>query len=170
MSTIAWPLTLAVGLILSGLLLTMVRFKLARIDMGFVEFSRRLLRGGAYKNIAPEEFDSILRTGHKKLQIIDLRDAKVASAAPIPNSLASPFDDFLRDVVLESKYGPDDPIVLACDTGHMSRVAADILVEDESFTDVSNLEGGYENWKRWRERSSDTSGCCAIGQLARCCG
>jgi rhodanese-related sulfurtransferase len=170
MSTSFWLLTFAVGLILSGLLVTVVRFKLAGIDMSFLEFSRRLLRGGGYKNIAPEELDSILLEGHKKLQIIDLRDAKVAKVAPIPNSVSSPFDDFLKDVVVEGKYGSDDPIVLACDTGLMSRVAADILIEDENFTDVYNLEGGYENWKRWQERSSNASGCCAIGHLARCCG
>ncbi len=169
MSASTWPLTLAVGLLLAGLVFPIVRFKRARIGMGFVEFTRRLLRGGGYKNISPEEFDSILPPAQKKLRVIDLRDARVARAAPIPNSLVSPFDEFLKDVVVEGRYVPDEPIVLACDTGHMSRVAAAILAEDEEFTDVYNLQGGYEAWRRWRERPTKATSCCSIRNLARCC-
>ena len=64
------------------------------------------------------------RSGREGQVIVDLRDRKAALAKPIPNSISSPFDEFLKEVVVERKYSPNNPIVLICDTGQMSRVAA----------------------------------------------
>jgi rhodanese-related sulfurtransferase len=157
------------GIALLGLLLAFLKFRIAKLDMTFFEFSRRLVRGGGYKRISPPEFDEMRRAEVESPVIVDLRDRNAAQAKPIPNSISSPFDDFLKEVVVERKYGPDNPIVLVCDTGQMSRVAANILVEDEEFTNVYNLDGGIASWERWQRRTAMRAGCCAIDNLASCC-
>ncbi len=169
MTTSAGLLFSLFGVALIGPLLVYVKFKLAKIDMTFFEFSRRLMRGGGYKNISPREFDDLRGSGHERLKIVDLRDRKTNEATPIPGSIPSPFDEFLKEVVVEKRFEPNDPIVLVCDTGHMSRVAANILVEDEGFTDAYNLAGGTANWTRWQMRTARASRCCSVEKLAACC-
>lgn len=169
MTTIVWLLLSFFGIALLGLLSAFLKFKLAKLDMTFFEFSRRLIRGGGYKRISPREFDEMRRSELESPVIVDLRDRKAANAKTIPNSISSPFDEFMKEVVVERRYGADRSIVLVCDTGQMSRVAANILVEDEEFTDVFNLDGGLASWERWQRREATRSGCCTIEKLASCC-
>jgi rhodanese-related sulfurtransferase len=169
MTTTIWLLSCSFGIFLAGLALAFLKFKLARLDMTFLEFSRRLIRGGGYKRISPRELDEIRRSGLESTVIVDLRERRAAQSKPFPNSISSPFDEFLKEVVVEKNYRPDDPIVLVCDTGQMSRVAANILVEDEEFTDVYNLNGGVASWERWLRKEAARQGCCAIERLAMCC-
>ncbi len=149
------------------LLVAIVKFKLARLDMTFVEFSRRLIAGGGFKNITVQELDRMHRSDRSVFTIIDLRNRK-AETKLFLDSIPSPFDEFLKDVVMGRKYEPEKPIVLACDTGQMSRVAANILVEDEGFSNVYNLSGGIERWNHWQEKKNqDTSS--VLKRFARCC-
>jgi len=157
------------GIALPGLLSAFVRFKLAKIDMTLFEFARRLIRGRGDKKISPGEFDDMRRLGREAPVIVHLRDRKAAQARPLPNAISSPFDEFLKDVVVEGRYSPANPIVLVCDTGQMSRVAANILVEDEAFKDVYNLNGGTARWEKWQLGTSRESGCCAFEKLVSCC-
>ena len=70
-------------------------------------------------------------------------------------SISNPFDDFLKDVLVEEKYSDylDKEIVLVCDTGHMSRVAASVLAE-EGFNKVYSLKRGMRRWQRWQKLQS----------------
>ena len=49
-------------------------------------------------------------------------------------------------------------VVLVCDTGHMSRAAGEILVEEEGYAAVYSLRGGTRRWRKWQERR--TRSCC----------
>ena len=169
MTVFLWLSCSLIGLGLIGLLLAVARFKLAKLDMTFLEFSRRLLRGGGYKRISPRDFEALRISQNERPLIVDLRDRRAATTAPFANSVSSPFDEFLKQVVVEQKYDPHSPIVLVCDTGQMSRVAANILVEDEGFTDVYNLNGGVARWQRWQRKNSARSCCRVAGRLASCC-
>lgn len=162
---------LLISLIISiflGTLLAVYKFKLAKIDMTFLEFAGRLLKGGGFKNISPDEMLTMQTQGASKLTIIDLRDSNAVKKSPFPNAIASPFDSFLKEVVVDNKYHPKEPIVLVCDTGQMSRVAANILVEDETFTKVYSLKGGVANWTKWKANSTRASH--GLKNLAQCCG
>ena len=170
MTTSTWILSSLLGAISLGLLLAWVKFKLAKIDMTFFEFTHRLLRGGGYKNVSPSEFDDLIWSSNSSIQIVDLRDKKSSEAKPVPGSISSPFDDLLKEVAVEKRYDPNNPIVLVCDTGQMSRVAANILVEDEAFIEVYNLRGGVAAWKKWQQRARRRSSCCTIGRAAAWCG
>jgi rhodanese-related sulfurtransferase len=169
MTTSFWLFFALFGSALAGSLAALIKFKLAGLDMTFFEFSRRLVVGGGYKRISAREFDDMRRSGYESLSVVDLRDKNATEATPFPNSISSPFDEFLKEVVVERKYDAETPIVLVCDTGHMSRVAANILVEDEGFTNVYNLDGGIVNWTRWQERASRQSRSCTAKAFASCC-
>lgn len=157
MTTFIWLLISLTGLILLSTLWAVVKFKLAKIDMGFFEFAARLLKGNGFKTISPDELAAMQTQGIAKLTVIDLRDPKAVKKLPFPNAISSPFDNFLKEVVVDEKYHSKDPIVLACDTGQMSRVAAAILVEDEAFSNVYSLKGGVANWKKWEVSATRAS-------------
>lgn len=147
------------------------RFKKAPIDMDFVEFCRRLVRGRGFHNLSPERFGSMIETRGADSLVIDLRDAKVAARDPFPHALSRPFDDFLRELVVDRAYDAyrHRDVFLLCDSGHMSRVAADILAQDEGFAAVANLSGGVRRWHRWKQRR-EQSCCRARALLAGSCG
>jgi rhodanese-related sulfurtransferase len=169
MTVFLWLSCSLAGLGLIGLSLAVARFKLAKLDMTFLEFARRLIRGGGYKRISPREFEALRASPDQRPLVVDLRDVRDAAALPFPGSVSSPFDEFLKQVVVERKYDPLSPIVLVCDTGQMSRVAANILVEDEGFTNVYNLNGGVARWTRWQRKASAASCCGVAVRLSSCC-
>ena len=61
------------------------------------------------------------------------------------------FDDFLKSVLIDGGYKEfkSKNVVLVCDTGHKSRVAASILSE-EGFVYAASLNGGMRRWKKWQ--------------------
>ena len=42
-------------------------------------------------------------------------------------------------------------MILICDHGLKSKVAADILGEDEGFSSVVSLRGGMEAWEKFKK-------------------
>ena len=105
---------------------------------------------------------------------IDLRDGARYAQGHVAGAVHHQFDDFLRAVVVEGAYDEHRrtgrEVVLVCDTGHMSRVAGEILVEDEGFANVVNLRGGMHRWQRWQaERRHDRTGCCGGVGMPACC-
>lgn len=161
MFKIYWILVLLGSLAIVVMAQQIIKFRLAKIDMSFLEFTKRLLKGGGYKNLSPPALEDMLIHKPQNLTLVDLRDKPEIKKFEIPNAVSSPFNDFLKQVVVDKRYSPHDPIALICDTGHMSRVAANILVEDEDFTHVYNLKGGTKNWEQWHARRSGRIGCSA---------
>lgn len=149
--------------------ITLLLFRRAGISsMAIGEFLRRLLRGWRTPSVGPERLRELRRRLGDRLLLVDLRPTERFTAEQIPGALSRPFDDFLRELVVDGKYDDDKqrPIVLVCDTGHMSRVAADIMLKDEGFSRVYNLRGGMSRWRRWQR----TGVCWCRRVLARCCG
>jgi len=62
-----------------------------------------------------------------------------------------PFDDFLKSVLMDRDYREfkQRKLVLVCDTGHQSRVAASILAE-EGFAKAYSLNRGMRRWSKWQ--------------------
>ena len=96
-----------------------------KTEMGFKEFFKNLLFGQGYKQISPLQLSEKLKWEKNNVLVVDLRDSKKFDTGNIKGAVSSPFDNFLKDVLVDGKY--DDlhhkDIVLVCDTGHMSRVA-----------------------------------------------
>lgn len=133
-------------------------------------FLGRLVGGGGYRSVGPAALAGRDQAGGG--YFIDLREPSRFDAGHLPGAQSVPFDDFLRRVVVEGFLAErrHDEVVLVCDNGHMSRVAAAVLAEDEGFTNVVNLRGGMAAWERWRKRQEQNAGCCHVRALvARCC-
>ena len=62
-----------------------------------------------------------------------------------------PFDDFLREIVAEGRFRDykEEDVVLICDTGHLSRVAGEVLGLDLGYKNVFSLKGGMKRWWKW---------------------
>lgn len=143
-----------------------------KFDIDFVEVFKRLIWGGGYDELTPPQLSKKLQNGNSNPLIVDLREKERFEKSHIEEAISSPFDDFLRDVLVEEKYSDslEKEIVLVCDTGHMSRVAGSVLAE-EGFEKVYSLKRGMRRWLRWQnlltyshslnnEKNWYVAGCC----------
>lgn len=123
-----------------------------KFEMDFISFVKHLVFGKGYRELTPPELRRNQGFLGKNLLIVDLRDNKSFQKSHIKNAILHPFDDFLGEVLMNDGYVEykQKPMVLVCDTGAKSRVAASILA-DEGFTAVSSLNRGMRRWKRWEK-------------------
>lgn len=162
-------LIMFIGLPITVAAIAYARFKRIGSDMSAFEFFRRLIRCSTTRDIRPAQLETWLENGHA-VHLADLRDARRYQQDHIMGSISDPFDDFLKHAVVEERFQKEGKIVLICDTGHMSRVATDLLAEDEGFSQVYNLKGGMAAWQKHVARK----GCsCAdvrlLHRLTTCC-
>ncbi len=78
-----------------------------------------------------------------QVQLIDVRGASEWSGGHIPESRNIPLGDLPAAV---ATLNPDLPIVVQCQSGARSTIAASVL-ERAGRTDVRNLRGGYAAWR-----------------------
>lgn len=123
-----------------------------RLEMDIVEFLKQLFWGKGYYNITPPQLSEKMEKGGNDILLIDLREKEQFEKSNIEAAISSPFDAFLKSVVIDQKYADylDKEVVLVCDTGHMSRVAGAILAE-EGFKKVYSLSRGMRRWERWQK-------------------
>ena len=121
-------------------------------EMGHKEFLQHLIFGKGYDELTPPQLSLKLESPEKKPLIIDLRDKHKFREGHIGNAILHPFDDFLRDVLMDNGYlaYKDSPVVLVCDTGHQNRVAASVMA-DQGFLKISSLKRGMRRWDRWEK-------------------
>ncbi|MCP4754378.1 MAG: rhodanese-like domain-containing protein [Proteobacteria bacterium] len=123
-----------------------------RLEMDFFEFVKHLFFGKGYQELTPPQLTARIKKNAAIPHIVDLREAKNFEKSGIQGAVSHPFDDLLRSILVDQKYTEyhEKEIVLACDTGQKSRVAASILAE-EGFKNIYNLKGGMRRWQRWQQ-------------------
>ena len=95
--------------------------------------------GGSYLRVQPVELAAMLRA--KDFTLVNVH---VPYAGEIePTDAFIPFDTIASR--LAELPATDQPIVLYCQTGRMSAIAAETLVK-AGYTDVWDLAGGMEAW------------------------
>jgi len=122
-----------------------------RFEMDMVEFIKQVFWGKGYSNITPPQLSEKMEKRGSNFLVIDLREKKHFERSKIETAISNPFDAFLKSVLVDQKYADtfDKEIVLVCDTGHKSRVAGAILVE-EGFKKIYSLSRGMRRWNRWQ--------------------
>jgi rhodanese-related sulfurtransferase len=128
------------------------RARKTRIEMDPKNFLKHLILGKGYKEYTPLQLSNVLKKKGDAPLIVDLRDKDTFKKSHIPEAVQHPFDFFLRDVLINDGYAAykNRPIVLVCDTGQKSKVAASIL-SDEGFSNVFSLNRGMRRWTRWQK-------------------
>lgn len=123
-----------------------------KMGMDFYHFLKHLIFGKGFKELTPPELIRQQDFYENELLIVDLRDHKSFKKGHIPNAVLHPFDDFIGDVLINGGYSEykQKCLVLVCDTGAKSRVAASILAQ-EGFMKVSSLNRGMRRWARWEK-------------------
>ncbi len=121
-----------------------------KIEMNPLSFIKRLILGEGYQSVTPPQLTRELSIPNKNVLVIDLRDKRDFIKGHIDGAVWHPFDDFLGDIVMNNGYADcrQKPIVLVCDTGLKSKVAASVLA-DEGFSGVLSLKRGMRRWNRW---------------------
>ena len=122
----------------------------AEMAMDLKDFIRHLLFGKDYIKLTPPKL-SEKKEFNPDLVIVDLRDDHKYKQNHITGAVSHSFDDFLKSVLINGDYREfrSKDVVLVCDTGHQSRVAASILSE-EGFVFAASLNGGMRRWKKWQ--------------------
>ena len=124
-----------------------------------LDFVRRMRSGAEFRDIEPAKLQEIMaRQGDAPL-LIDLRENETYEKGHIAGALLVPFDDFMHKVLVEESYNKEQAMILICDHGLKSKVAADILGEDEGFASVLSLRGGMEAWEKYL-KPSPRFACC----------
>ena len=133
-----------------GVVIAVINFKMkkAQIDMSMFPFLNRLIFGKGYTNISAVDLKEKLSSGTNDILLADLRIKEEFNKGHIDGALSIHFDDFIRELVIEEKLKDDHDteIIVICDTGHMSRVAGAILIEEGFTNKVYNLKGGMKKW------------------------
>ncbi len=151
------------------------RLREADLEMGIVRFIGYLLSRRAPEMDAAKLW-SRLRDSDLDALIADLRPPERFGQGHAPGAAPIHFDDLYRRLVIEDelKGDRDKEILILCDTGHMSQVAAALLAE-EKFTRAFSLRGGMEAWPYDLEKIVDgkliriegagepPSSCCTSG-------
>ena len=102
-----------------------------------------------FKNITAEEFAKL---DFSKVTLVDLREPDELIVSAIEGAINIPFSVFPKglDVIPKSK-----PVYVFCREGSFSEEVAEILA-DRGY-DAYNLEGGYQEYRKLTEKSSDKS-------------
>ena len=135
-------------------------------QVDLVEIIKYMIIGKGYTNLTPPQTNRLLLENEYNVRIVDLRETETYEKNHINGSISRPFDDFLKEI-FEGTYSSkktDLMIVLVCDTGQLSKVAAAIMTE-EGFTQVYNIKGGMRRWNRWMKLSRKV----LFTKIASCC-
>jgi rhodanese-related sulfurtransferase len=135
-----------------------------QVDLG--EIIKYMIIGKGYTHLTPPQTSRLLLENEDNVRIVDLRETETYEKNHINGSISRPIDDFLKEI-FEGTYSSsktDLKIVLVCDTGQLSKVAAAIMTE-EGFTQVYSIKGGMRRWNRWMKLSRKM----LFTKIASCC-
>jgi len=96
--------------------------------------------------VSVHEAYDIIHEGVPDLRLVDVRSIDELNAGMIPGAKSVPLDTLLS-VVSEEFPEPETPIVLYCKTGMRSGMAQGAL-RKLGYTNVCNMVGGYDSWRK----------------------
>jgi rhodanese-related sulfurtransferase len=130
------------------------------------EIVKYMLPGKGYTHLSPPQASRLIWENEDNVRIVDLRDMESYRRDHIMRSIFKPIDEFLKEIFdpNHSSSKKDARTILVCYTGHLSKVAAAILVE-EGFSQVHSLRGGMRRWNRWMKLSRNP----VINKIPPCC-
>jgi rhodanese-related sulfurtransferase len=109
---------------------------------GAVSGSPVSVDGGTYHNISAGELNAML--GNKDFILINVHIPFDGNIAGTDKSI--PYDEISQDLSL-LPADKNAKIVLYCRSGHMSAIAAQVLVK-LGYTNIWNLDGGMQAWQQ----------------------
>ncbi|MBR4265843.1 MAG: rhodanese-like domain-containing protein [Bacteroidales bacterium] len=103
-------------------------------------------KNAKFKTISAPEFLDLIG-GSQNVILIDVRTPEefVEGHIPAANNLDVKSQDF-KNRLLENYKDKKKVYALYCRSGHRSKLAAQILV-DNGYTEVYEMEGGFNAWK-----------------------
>jgi rhodanese-related sulfurtransferase len=140
------------------------RKRVWQVDLG--KIIKYLIIGKGYTNLTPPQTSRLLLENEGNVRIVDLRETEAYEKNHINGSTSRPIDDFLKEIFegTDTSKKADQKIVLVCDTGQLSKVAAAIMTE-EGFAQVYSIKGGMRRWNRWMKISRKM----LFTKIASCC-
>lgn len=97
-----------------------------------------------YKKITSSELRELLAK-QTALQLLDVREGIHREGIAYHNTMSIPFSHLPGYV---DEIGGEPMVVVYCQSGRTSAMAAQMLTEDYGLTNVYNLEGGLNDWQK----------------------
>lgn len=100
--------------------------------------------------LSPSEFDSFLRRNGTEIAVLDVRTPEEMQGGCIEGALLSDLNDRALFESRAKALNPEDPVMVYCEIGGRSRVAADLLSK-RGFK-VYDLRGGMRAWRKTSQK------------------
>jgi rhodanese-related sulfurtransferase len=98
--------------------------------------------GEPFKRITVQEAKALMDQG---VQVIDVRDAhELVKDGAVAGAKLAPLNSFLMN---PRQYAQSDNILFLCKMGQRSAIACEMAAA-HGFTQLYNIEGGIEAWKK----------------------
>jgi adenylyltransferase/sulfurtransferase len=98
----------------------------------------------SYKQITSAELRQLLDTG-TSLQLLDVREGNNRENIDYHNTLSIPFTHIAGYI---DEISQEPMVVIYCQSGKTSVMAAEMLASDYGLTNIYNLKGGLNEWKK----------------------
>jgi rhodanese-related sulfurtransferase len=122
-------------------------------------------RGRIAPRLAPSELDAVAAIGGLVVDTRSVeqrrRDGELPGAIPIERNVLEWRLDPASPDRLPEMDDPSKPVVVVCDEGYASSLAAAVLM-DLGLTNVTDLEGGYQAWIRWSMRQGSRGSVASV--------
>lgn len=100
--------------------------------------------------LSPSEFEGIIRKNGTEITVLDVRTPGEMQGGCIEGALLSDLNDRALFESRAEALNPEQPVMVYCEIGGRSRVAADLLSK-RGFT-VYDLRGGMRAWRKTSQK------------------
>lgn len=105
----------------------------------------RTYGNGLVNLLSADEFESVLAEEGENAQLLDLRTVRECADGVIDGSLHADISDKPAFESEISELDKERPVMVYCEVGGRSRVAADVLA-NRGFDQIYDLRGGFKAW------------------------
>jgi molybdopterin/thiamine biosynthesis adenylyltransferase/rhodanese-related sulfurtransferase len=97
--------------------------------------------------VDPQDVQDILTSDDPDAVVVDVREQQEWDESHIPGARHVP-RGYLEQRIGRAAPDPDQRVILYCQSGNRSAIAAKSLIEDLGYTNVESMNGGITLWKQ----------------------
>jgi Dinucleotide-utilizing enzymes involved in molybdopterin and thiamine biosynthesis family 2 len=97
--------------------------------------------------VDPLEVQDILTSDHPPAVVVDVREQQEWDESHIPGAVHVP-RGYLEQRILNAVPDRDARVILYCQSGNRSAIAAKTLIDELGYTNVESMNGGITLWKQ----------------------
>lgn len=97
--------------------------------------------------VDPQAVQDVLQSGDPQAVVVDVREQQEWDESHIPGAVHVP-RGYLEQRILSAVPDRETRVILYCQSGNRSAIAAKTLIDELGYTSVENMTGGITLWKQ----------------------